>query len=391
MYEAFYGLKEKPFKILPDAAYFYMSRGHEDAYTHLEYAISENKGFFVITGDIGSGKTTLINYLLDRIGGDVQLGLINNTNVSPTQLLKLICQDFELDVRGLDKAEMVDLLQAFLIQKYAEKKRVILIIDEAQNLPTKSMEELRMLSNLEAEKDHLIQMILVGQPGLIPKIRQLSQLAQRVTVHNHLGPLSKEEIGKYICYRLKNAGSKKADIFATEAIDAISDYSRGIPRLINILCDAALVYGFAEGLKRIDRETVLSVIESRDAGIFLQNGVAAQSADSSKPHNGGDRSGVLNRRLSFLEEKLNEFKQVVDKLVHGSDGGREERDPRDEMLLEMLRLLKNSYRAPPQAPNPDAGELQRARELYFAAEPPGNEVLETAPDPAPGFDAVVIP
>ena len=221
MYESFYGLKEKPFNLLPDPEYLFMSQGHENVYTHLEYAIGENKGFVVITGEIGSGKTTLINFLLNRIGQNIHVGLISNTYVSPTQLVKMICREFELEVEGMDKAEMIELFHGFLLRQYAENSRVLLIIDEAQNLSAETMEEIRMLSNLEAEKHHLLQMILVGQPELKHKLqrKELRQFAQRVTVSCHLNGLNKEEVDKYIRHRLKVAGAEDADIFGAKNPD----------------------------------------------------------------------------------------------------------------------------------------------------------------------------
>ena len=154
MYESFYGLKEKPFNLNPDPDYLFMSDGHENTYTHLEYAISEKKGFIVVTGEIGSGKTTLINYFLNQIQQDIQVGLINNTFFTSRLFMKIICQEFEIDIEGSDTAEMFDRFYEFLVQKYSAGKRVVLIIDEAQNLSTKIIEEIRMLSNLEAEKEH---------------------------------------------------------------------------------------------------------------------------------------------------------------------------------------------------------------------------------------------
>jgi len=343
MYKTFYGLKEKPFKLLPDAEYIYMSTGHENAYTHLEYAVLENKGFAVITGEIGSGKTTLINYLLDRIEDDIQLGLINNTHVSPTQLVKMICQDFEIDVRGLDKAEIVDRLQNFLIRRYAEKKRVILVIDEAQNLPAKSMEELRMLSNLESDKDHLIHIILVGQPDLMEKIRRLPQFAQRVTVYSHLDVLSKDEVAHYIHYRLKIGGTERSDIFSPAAIETISEYSRGIPRLINIVCDAALVYGFADGIDVIDQNTVTGAVESMGAGVMFQNASEPHVVDSleDSAKDGAENLLLLENRFKLIETRLQLFEKKVESLAHGSADSGREKDSRDEMIIEMLQLLKN--------------------------------------------------
>ena len=160
MYESFYGLREKPFNLLPDPEYLYMSQGHEHVYTHLKYAILENKGFTVITGEIGCGKTTLINFLLKKIKQKVKVGLINNPCLPPNQFIKMLCQEFELPVDGKDKAEMLGLFHEFLLHQYAETNRVIMIVDEAQNLPPRTIEEIRILSNLESEKDHLIQIIL---------------------------------------------------------------------------------------------------------------------------------------------------------------------------------------------------------------------------------------
>ncbi len=211
MYESFYGFKEKPFDLHPDPDYLYMSRVHENTYVHLEYAIIENKGFVVVTGEIGAGKTTLINYLLNKIGEDIQVGLINNTNIRPAEFLKMICQEFELDPKTDDKAELIDIFSGYLIDQFAAGERVVLIIDEAQNLTNDTMEEIRMLSNIETEKHHLIQIILVGQPELKFKLQQsnLKQLAQRVTVHCHLKGLEKDEVKEYINHRLEIGGGNR--------------------------------------------------------------------------------------------------------------------------------------------------------------------------------------
>jgi general secretion pathway protein A len=245
-----------------------MSREHENAYTHLEYAISENKGFVVVTGEIGSGKTTLINYFLQKIQQDFQIGLINNTYIPSEQLLKVICQEFELTVNGLDTAAIRGIFHQFLIEQFAINKRVILFIDEAQNLSVTCLEEIRMLSNLEAEKHHLMQIILVGQPELKQKLqrRNLEQFSQRISVYCHLMGLHNGEVAGYIRHRLKSGGAKDTEIFQEDAIQRITEYSRGIPRLINILCDTALVYGFADSKSAIDRKIIEDVIEARGLG-----------------------------------------------------------------------------------------------------------------------------
>ena len=345
MYESYYGLKEKPFKILPDPGYLYMSQGHENAYTHLEYAIAENKGFVVITGEIGSGKTTLINYLLGKIEEDIKVGVITNTYVSPTQFLRMICQEFDLADENLDKSGMLHLLQGFLIRQFAERKRVVLIIDEAQNLTPKTMEEVRMLSNLEDEKNHLIQMILVGQPELKNKLkrRDLAQFAQRVTVHCHLNGLNASEVKEYILYRLKIAGSNRTDIFTDEAIELISLYSKGIPRIINILCDTALVYGYADNLEIIEKEIVENVIQEREStgvfsGISQENFDGVDLADPNvvlAPSTWQSQFDTLVDRLGGFENRLTHMEKEIEKITSY-------RDERDMIMVDLFKMLKEN-------------------------------------------------
>jgi len=345
MYESFYELKEKPFNILPDPDYLYMSKVHENAYTHLEYAIMENKGFVVVTGEIGSGKTTLLNYLISKIQQDVQIGLVNQTYVTPTQFVKMVCQDFELQVTGMDKAEMVDLLHDYLLKQFANRDRVILIIDEAQNLTPKTMEELRMLSNLEAEKHHLIQMILVGQPELKRKLQRkdLVQFSQRVTVNCHLNGLSLKEVNSYIAYRLKVAGANSKDIFNQDSIDSIYNYSKGIPRLINVICDAALVYGYADGQKVITKDVVESVISEREnGGIFNTDEQSDQDPIGAVlPAEMNDVQKVsgyhqdVERRIRLIENRMNSIDQ---RLTNISELNRD----RDDVVIELFRMLKES-------------------------------------------------
>ena len=344
MYESFYGFKEKPFNLLPDPEYLYMSQGHENAYTHLEYAVAENKGFVVITGEIGSGKTTLINFLLSKIQQNIKVGLISNTYVSPTQFIKMVCQELELEVEGMDKAEMLDFFHDFLLRQFAERNRVALIIDEAQNLTPKTMEEIRMLSNLEAEKHHLIQMVMVGQPELKYKLQRkdLEQFAQRVTVHCHLDGLKREEVDEYLRYRLKIGGAENLNIFDNGAIEAISRYTRGIPRLINILCDTALVYGYADGLKVLDKKVIEDVIKAREAGGIFTHIPRDVETDPkvfpietpiSEPLE--NRLQLMERRIRELENNVGNIDQRINLLAH-------KRDERDIIILEILKMLKNS-------------------------------------------------
>ena len=345
MYESFYGLKEKPFNLLPDPDYLYMSSGHENIFTHLEYAIAENKGFVVITGEVGSGKTTLINYLISKALSGVEVGLINNTYIAPNQIIKSICREFELPFEGLDKDEMLDRFHDFLIGKYATSKRVILIFDEAQNLSVQALEEIRMLSNLEAEKDHLIQIILSGQPELKVRLRdrRLKQLVQRITVYCHLNGLSLSEVKKYIKYRLTVGGAQQDEIFVDGAINAIASYSKGLPRLINLVCDAALVYGYADNKKKIDKKIVEEVIRERISGeIFADEASGEQNKlplDAPLPIEPG---GVSADRVDTLEARIQNLETMfrsIDKRLHALMNVRDEKDV---VVLELFKMLKSS-------------------------------------------------
>jgi len=271
MYEAFYGLREKPFSILPDPGFLYFSRKHSIALDLLEYGLMNQAGFNVVTGEIGTGKTTLIRYVLSHLDQDVTVGLISNTHRSFGELLQWILFAFRLQYRGKEKVEMFQEFLDFLIQQYAESKRTLLIVDEAQNMSAETLEELRMLSNVNADKDQVLQVILVGQAGLRDTLRrpEMEQFAQRIAVDYHLEPLDLQETHAYIRHRIKVAGGDGIGLFDVSACDAIYEHSRGIPRLINLLCDTALVYGFAEQKSQIDARLVDDVAhDKRKGGIF---------------------------------------------------------------------------------------------------------------------------
>jgi len=343
MYESFYGFKEKPFDLHPDPDYLYMSRVHENTYTHLEYAIVENKGFVVVTGEIGSGKTTLTNYLLNKIGEDIQVGLVNNTNILPAEFLNMVCKEFELDAKTNDKAELIDIFSGYLIEQFAAGERVVLIVDEAQNLTNDTMEEIRMLSNIETEKHHLIQIILVGQPELKFKLQQsnLKQFAQRVTVHCHLKGLEKDEVAQYINHRLQVGGSTRFDLFTKETVETIAAYSRGIPRLINVLCDSALVYGFADELQMIGRDVLENVYEElKSLGTFTDYD-AKPSANPQAPQSSGavlvpdTRFELFEGKIQLLDEKVRGLNERLDFLSQNWEN-------RDYIVIELFKMLKDN-------------------------------------------------
>lgn len=264
MYEAFYGLKERPFALLPDPSFLYMSRRHATALTLLQYSIQNRQGFTVVTGEVGCGKTTLINRLLDEVGPELRVGLINFTHSSFGEMAEWIMMAFDLDYKGKSKVELYDDFVQFLIREYAAGRPVVLIVDEAQNLGVKGLEEIRMLSNVNAQKEYLLHLILVGQPELGELLRkhELRQLMQRVSVAYNLEPFSQGDVGAYIAHRMKVAGGDP-EVFTPEAVRLIAAASDGVPRLVNTLCDLCLVYGFSAEQKSVDAATVRSVLRDR--------------------------------------------------------------------------------------------------------------------------------
>jgi type II secretory pathway predicted ATPase ExeA len=263
MYEGYYGLREKPFSILPDPDLIYWGHNHRLAFAMLEFGVMNSAGFTVITGEIGCGKTTLLRYLLRRLDSHVAVGLISNTPRGPDGLLAWVMMSLNQPFEGSYPA-LFRRFHQFLHDEHNKGRRVILIVDEAQNLGLETLEELRMLSNINADKDQYLQIILVGQAQLKDMLRtpQLVQFAQRVSSDFHLKPLNAREVSEYIEYRLKAVGSH-VRLFSDSACQLIAEASKGIPRTINILCDTSLVYGFAASAEGINADIVAAVIQNK--------------------------------------------------------------------------------------------------------------------------------
>jgi putative secretion ATPase (PEP-CTERM system associated) len=292
MYEKFYGFTEKPFALLPDPSFLYFGEKHSTAFAMLEFGLLNQAGFIVITGEVGSGKTTLIRHLLDQLEDDVSVGLVSSTHRGMGELLRWVLLAFGLDYAGKDKIELHDRFTQFLIQQYAQSKRTLLIIDEAQTLDASIMEELRLLSNINADKNQVLQIILVGQPELRELLQHpaLLQFLQRVSIDYHLSGLSEQETTAYIHHRTRCAG-RQEPVFSDAACSLIYLASKGIPRVINTLCDMVLVYGFVDQKQTMDTELVKSVLADKaDSGLFQvdvpkegEKPVQLEQSDSVKP------------------------------------------------------------------------------------------------------------
>ena len=265
MYKNYYGFSQKPFSLLPNPDFLYLAKNHSIALSILDFGIMNESGFTVITGEIGAGKTTLVRYLLNQLNvEELTVGLVSNTLRSFGELLQWILFSLGQHNQGKTKVELYQVFVEFLLQEYAEGRRVILIIDEAQNMDVETLEELRILSNINADQDQILQIILIGQPQLRETLTkpELEQFAQRIVADYHLEPLSNTEVIEYIRHRLQVVGGDP-NLFDFHAMNYIAYFSKGVPRLVNMICDLALVYGFVEQTKIITSDIVTEVINDK--------------------------------------------------------------------------------------------------------------------------------
>jgi len=340
---------------VPNPSFMYLSPKHQNALTYLEYGLMESIGFILLTGEVGSGKTTLIKYILSQVETQQEVAVIFNTNVSSEQLIDLIISEFDLKPAKGGKSSSLDVLYQYLIKCFSLNKKVLLIIDEAQNLSREALEEVRMLSNLQSDDQILLQIILVGQPEIRDRLKKpdMVQFNQRISVAYHLHALTREETGAYITFRLEKAGGMP-DIFTNEAIDLIYQASSGIPRTINILCDSALVYGFADELKVIDASEIEVVLHDRDGmglSTFVQE-IAGNKVDES--------AGI--EKVQALEERVARIEARIDLQVEGLE--KSAVALKDDLVKEM----KNLYALERKKNDKLIFEYSKIKEKYLALE-----------------------
>jgi len=308
MYESFYGLASKPFPLRPDPRSFYPSRGHNRAMSYLQYGLEQGEGFIVITGGIGTGKTTLVQKLFSEIDQENLIATqLVTTQLDADDLLRMVASSYGVPFEGLSKVSVLRNIEEFLIRSRHGGKRVLLVVDEAQNFPPQSLEELRMLSNFQLDNIPLLQTFLLGQEEFsqILHARNMEQLRQRVIATFRLLPLGRDEVRGYIECRLNFAGWSGDPSFSDEAFETIFEYTRGIPRKVNTLCDRLLLFGYLEELHDIRASTVATVIEELEEETA---GVEQPSSDSDLSDAPQLMINIL-RRLKALEQRVSELEQ----------------------------------------------------------------------------------
>jgi len=327
MYESFYNLQGRPFQLTPDPRFYYSSRTHKKAMAYLTYGLNQGEGFIIVTGDIGTGKTTLVRHLFDTLDrNDFIAAMIVSTQLSAEDLLRSVVAAFGLDAQAEDKGQLLARLERHLREQYKMGRRALLVVDEAQNLSNAALEEMRMLSNFQEGDKALVQSFLVGQPEFRERIfvaPELEQLRQRVIATHHLEPMEREELAFYIEHRLKLVGWDNDPCFTGEAVEAIYNHSAGVPRRLNTLCSRVLLYGALEEIHTIDEEVIEAVVA--DMSSDTRPVVAVSSArpmsgsvaqnDATVPLESQKGADEMEGRLGKLEDMMKSQDQTLQKLT----------------------------------------------------------------------------
>ncbi|MCF2948066.1 XrtA-associated ATPase [Paraglaciecola aquimarina] len=345
MYENYYGLNSKPFQLTPDPSFFFGSKWHKRAMSYLQYGLSQAEGFIVITGDIGTGKTTIANSLLDQMQQDIVAAQIVSPKLSPDELVKMVASKFQVTTKGSTKTDILNDLEAYLMSLHKEGKRALLLVDEAQNLPLETIEELRMLSNFQAEGKPLLQSFLLGQEELQPILRapNMEQFRQRIVASCHLAPLTEDECKAYIEYRMSHAGWDGKVLFSDEAFDNIFQFTTGVPRRINTLMDRILLYGFLEELETFSGEAIECVIKEVSEEMFRPE-KAPQVADSSAVNQSDQPTGILDLPTAEGQVKdVEYYKTMLTELVDALDNALSQKIKLTRYIDKLLQKKYKTY------------------------------------------------
>ena len=335
MYENYYGLSSKPFQLTPDPSFFYGSKWHKRAMSYLQYGLSQAEGFIVITGDIGTGKTTIANSLLDQMQDDIVAVQIVTPKLSPDELVKMVASKFHINVQGSTKSDILNDLEAFLMSLHKQGKRALLLVDEAQNLPLETIEELRMLSNFQAAGKPLLQSFLLGQEELQPILRapNMEQFRQRIVASCHLAPLTDVECQAYIEYRMHHAGWSGNKLFSEGAYDRIYQFTHGVPRKINTLMDRILLYGFLEELETLDENAVENVIKEVSEEMFQPEKLQAATSEPASILDAPVEQGQI-KDVEYYKTMLTELVDALDNAI----------SQKIKLTRYIDRLLKKKYK-----------------------------------------------
>lgn len=322
MYLEHFSLKEFPFRLTPDTEFLYMSSAHARAKAYMDYTVWNREGFVIITGDIGCGKTILVKKLLSELEEEhdnILVAKVFQTQLDEVEFLQAMLVEFGLNPFNAKKVELIDMLNSFLIDSFHQLKQLVLVVDDAHNLSMKALEEIRMLSGLETQKEKILHVILVGQPQLNEMLDapEMEQLLQRVRLRFHLKPLTQEDMTGYIAHRLRIAGAVRTDIFTPETMPVLYKYSGGVPRLVNTLCDTALTVAYADSLPTVTLDVVKSVLDELQWQPFERRAGRRGKPAAKGERTHGERDD--DKLLATIGKRLNQMDSLVPSLSLISD------------------------------------------------------------------------